>query len=98
MSLKESKKPKTKKRKGEFSEARIRIVPIMDSKKEVLDYKNRHSESWKGWVPYERDSGSWSLKSDRPNPHEQRRKGKAGGGSVKKKNYAYGGRVAKYKD
>ena len=53
-------------------------------------------------MPYKVDSGSrsgkWSFKRDKPNPHEQRRKGKAGGGSVKKKNYAYGGRVAKYKD
>ena len=80
----------------------IKVIGYYDSKEEAKKAKEKSSEYWSGWVPYKVDSGTWSgkwsFKRYKPNPHEQRRKGKAGGGSVKKKNYAYGGRVAKYKD
>jgi hypothetical protein len=75
----------------------IRVIGYYDSEAEARKAKENSPDYYKGFEPYKVDSGprsgSWSLTQ----PKKKKQK-KAGGGSVKKKNYAYGGRVAKYKD
>jgi len=64
----------------------IKIIGYYDSEAEALADKKKKGDYLKGWVPYKVDSGSrsgsWSFKRDTPNPHEQRRKGKAIGGPI----------------
>ena len=64
----------------------IKVIGYYDSEAEAKKAKEKSPEYWSGYVPYHIDSGprsgSWSFKRDTPNPHEQRRKGKAIGGPI----------------